>query len=32
VGAVLRLHQGGAPDVSWSERTCVPKDGQQKRG
>ncbi|CNG72082.1 putative ATPase [Mycobacterium tuberculosis] len=32
VGAVLRLNQGGAPDVAWSQRTCVPKGGQRKPG
>ncbi|GAA1796893.1 serine/threonine-protein kinase [Actinomadura chokoriensis] len=32
VGAVLRLNQGRAPDVAWSERTCVTKGGQQRRG
>ncbi|MEU8797645.1 serine/threonine-protein kinase [Spirillospora sp. NPDC048819] len=31
VGAVLRLNQGQAPDVSWSAPTCIPKN-KNKRG
>lgn len=32
VGAVLRLNQGRAPDVSWSAPACVPKAKAKQKG